>query len=394
MDSTITSSVSLVIQSSGVVLVGLLSFFMTRSIRRKFLDYWTIAWLCLSASLVSLLFGFKHTALQPVFYSLYLFLEYAFGFMFLAGCRNYARGVALNRRHAYLLIPGVIIAGAAPRLTGDFNVIFTPHAAIIAGLFAAAYLALAPRRRGLSSPGLRVMSFALMLLTLDFLHYVPIFAYSVISCSLPLSYLKYTSIYDLILEILLGFGSVMVVMEDVRHEVEAANRELTAARDRLEILARMDPLTEAFNRHAFCSLVEKNQDVVKGEVSGCAVVIDMDNLKPINDSLGHTAGDSAIRAVAGAIRAVIRPYDLLFRWGGDEFLILLFNLTESEVRMRVETLNTTLEQIRLRGSNSPPRIKVSVGVAPFSSMAGIEKAIEQADTNMYARKQIAKAHNP
>src|SRR5262249_26257186 len=157
-------------------------------------------------------------------------------------------------------------------------------------------------------------------------------------------------------------GSVMVVMEDVRHEVERANEELTAARDRLEIQAKMDPLTEAFNRHAFCSLVEKKQDVVKGSVSGCAVVIDMDNLKPINDSLGHSPGESAIRAVASAIRAVIRPYDLLFRWGGDEFLILLFNLTELEVRKRVEGLNTALEGMVFPGVSSPVNIKVSAGV--------------------------------
>ncbi len=392
--SSVTSSASLVIQSSGVVLVALLSFFLTRSIRRTFLDYWTIAWLCLSVSLGCLLIGFNRPSLQSFFYSSYLLLEYAFGFMFLTGCRNYANGARLNRRHLYLLIPAVVVAGAAPQLTRDFNVIFTPHAAIIAGLFATAYFVLAQRRRGAPSPGLRVMSFALILLTLDFLHYVPIFAYSVISGSLPLSYLKYTSIYDLILEILLGFGSVMVVMEDVRREVEAANRDLTAARDRLEILARMDPLTEAFNRHAFCSLVDRNEDAARSEVSGCAVVIDMDNLKPINDSLGHSAGDSAIRAVAGAIRSVIRSYDLLFRWGGDEFLILLFNLTGTEVRARIEGLNAALAGILLPGSRSPVRITVSFGIATFSSMKEIEQAIEHADTNMYAHKHVAKAHRP
>ncbi len=54
----------------------------------------------------------------------------------------------------------------------------------------------------------------------------------------------------------------------------------------------------------------------------------MDNLKAINDGLGHTAGDKAIREVAGAIRSVIRADDLLFRWGGDEFLVVLVGLPE------------------------------------------------------------------
>lgn len=388
--STLTSSSSLIIQCAGIVLVALLTFFMTRSIRRTFLDYWTIAWLCLSAALISLLLDFNRAGLQSVLYSAYMLLEYGFGFFFFAGCRNYVSGKRITARHIYLMTPVVVMAVAAPHLTNDVNKIFIPHAAIIALFFGAAYFTLGPRRRGSPSPGLKVMSFALILLSLDFLHYVPVFSYALIRGTPPLAYLKYTFIYDLIFEILLGFGSVMAVMEDLRYEVEGANRELTKARDSLEIQARMDPLTEAFNRHAFCSLVEQSGDVLKGMVSGCVAVIDMDNLKPINDSLGHGAGDSAIRVVARAIRSVIRPYDLLFRWGGDEFLVVLPNVTEAEALKRIGRLNEAIrEQTRIL--NPPVSITVSSGIAPFASMTDIKQAIELADTKMYARKHVSKA---
>src|SRR6202035_5112240 len=125
----------------------------------------------------------------------------------------------------------------------------------------AGLLALLPARRThKSSLGLRVMSVALTLLTLDFLHYVPVFGarQGIWGLRFPQTYLEYTSIVDLFLELLLGFGTVMVLMEAVSHEVEKANEELTAARDRLELLASRDPLTEALNRHAFHSLLDRS----------------------------------------------------------------------------------------------------------------------------------------
>jgi diguanylate cyclase (GGDEF)-like protein len=179
-------------------------------------------------------------------------------------------------------------------------------------------------------------------------------------------------------------------MDDSRHEVEAANRELRAARDRLEVLARMDPLTEALNRHAFYSLVENRPEAPSTGVCGCVVVVDIDDLKPINDSVGHTAGDSVIRAVAGSIRSIIRAGDLLFRWGGDEFLILLFGIAEEDARSRIDGLNHKLSVFLVPGTQEPIKISVSFGIAAFDKVSGIEAAIDTADAEMYASKQTRK----
>ena len=388
------SSVGLVIQCVGIGLMTLLSFCMMRSIHGASQRYWTVAWSCLSLSLSSLIVAFHVGPLKNHFYSLYFFGEYAFAAMFAAGCRYYATGTRLTRRQLPVLISLVALAAALPWLSDDFNDLFMVHALIMACLFATSLFALRhAHRQGKSSLGLTVMSVALLLLALDFLHYVPVFgardggAWGIV---VPASYLKYTSIFDLILETMLGFGTVMVLMEGVSREVEEANRELTAARERAELMARVDPLTEALNRHAFHSLLSRDGGEHES-MSGCVAIIDLDDLKAINDTHGHAAGDRAIRAVASAVRALIRADDLLFRWGGDEFLVLMLGMPEPKARLRLGSLGAGLAGIELNGAQAIAHLNVSHGLAHFETLGHLHHAIEDADRAMYKRKQARKA---
>jgi len=194
-----------------------------------------------------------------------------------------------------------------------------------------------------------------------------------------LAYLQHRWLYDLILETLLGFGLIMLVLETVAAELRDANLELARARDRLEVQARVDPLTEVFNRHAFYSLLETPE--AGRPHDGCAVVVDVDNLKRVNDWFGHAAGDATIRAAAKAVRAIVRPDDMLFRWGGDEFLVLVFGMTEAEARARMATLD------RVAAGGSPEVPALSWGVARFDTERAIGTAIERADDDMYAHRR-------
>jgi diguanylate cyclase (GGDEF)-like protein len=158
---------------------------------------------------------------------------------------------------------------------------------------------------------------------------------------------------------------------------------------RLEQLARKDPLTEALNRHAFYSLVHGRETNTGRASSGCVAVVDVNDLKKINDTSGHSAGDRAIRRVASAIRSLVRADDLLFRWGGDEFLIVVFGLPYDEVAQRFDSLNTLLMK-QFSGPINAVQLSVAVGVAPFDDHGLIQGAIEDADRAMYARKQERK----
>jgi diguanylate cyclase (GGDEF)-like protein len=390
------SVTGLAIQCVGILVIMSLSFFMTRSIKRTSLDYWTMAWVCLALALVSLSFAFRIKSGETLFFFLYYFHEYAYGLLFIAGCRHYARGKPIQREEYRWLPIALLFAATLAIYPVNYNHKYLPHFAVIAFLFWKAYQALAstPSQRR-KSPGLRVASLALILLAINFFHYIPVFTLVMYFDVKQLgAYLSFTSIIDMLLETLLGFGTVMLVMEDLRHEVEQTNRELMATRDRLEGLARIDPLTEVFNRHAFYSLTESKQHNPLAKVSGCVVVIDIDNLKPINDRLGHTAGDTAIREVATSLRSVIRAGDMLFRWGGDEFMILLFNTSKGSVHTRLSELIVELENKPMVYSSAPVPLMFSYGIASFSDMSEIEQAIDRADNEMYECKQSRKTGNP
>lgn len=385
-----SANVGLAIQCVGIVLLTLLSLSMRGSIKSASLTLWTGAWASLSLALITLFVGFHVAPGHKLFYALYFFGEYAFGLMFVGGCRFLANKVSMSRRSYSMLIPAAIIAAGLPFLSSDFNDLFMVQATIMAALFAASFIVLFPAiKRERSSLGLRVMAAALILLALDFLHDVPVFGArnGLWGVTVPAAYLQYTSIFDLILEILLGFGTMMVLLEGVRREFEAANLKLTQTHHKLELLASMDPLTEALNRHAFHSLLSRDQGGNESSSDGCVAVIDIDNLKPINDRFGHGVGDKAIRAVARAIRSLIRADDMVFRWGGDEFLVLMFRLRDEEASRRMSSLNDILQENGELWTGSRATIRVSAGVSGFNSLKELAEAIDHADQAMYDSRQ-------
>src|ERR1700674_2986713 len=131
-----SSSVGLAIQCVGIVLVSLLSMSMRDSIKSASLKYWTCAWSCLSLALLSLFAGFHFAPGHKLFYSVYFFGEYAFGLMFIGGCRYLAGGVTMTLRYYSLLIPAALLAIALPQFSADFNDLFMVQATLMAGLFA------------------------------------------------------------------------------------------------------------------------------------------------------------------------------------------------------------------------------------------------------------------
>lgn len=386
------SIIGLIIQFAGIFLLGTLFLFLANSLKSDALKYWKTAWLSLSFALLSLYVAFNFEAVSKLFLVLYYVGEYVFAYLLIAGCRNYAFDKKPSPKNWLLIVPAWIIALFLVYPVSDFNNVFNFHAFIMANAFAAAFLTLyAIREPDRKNTGLRVMKFALALLALDFYHYTLIFSLRQAGYDLPLpdNYLAYNSIIDLVLEIQLGFGMVIVLMERVRRETEETNRKLKEAHDSLEKLAHIDPLTTAFTRHAFYGFLRKN-GAEKTVVSGCVGVFDIDNLKPINDLHGHAVGDVAISTVAHAIRSLVRADDLIFRWGGDEFFVVMLGFDAEQAHLRMENLNLLLEDVKLFGLTEKVTIKVSFGFAVFDEINNLEKAVEIADIEMYKAKQQSK----
>lgn len=387
------SKIGLIIQFSGILLIAVLFVFLTHSLRSDALRYWRNAWLALAGALVCLSIAFNFDSLAKPFFVFYYLGEYAFAYLVIAGCRNYDDDVKIAARDWRLAVPAVAAALLLSFPIGDFNEVFNFHSLAMAAFFVIAYFALKPAASNQFRPsdlGWRVMKIALALLALDFFHYTIIF--SLRNTSYPQflgSYLSFNSIIDLVLEILFGFGMVIVLLERVRRETEEANGKLREANDKLENLAHVDPLTTAFTRHAFYGFLQK-KGADNAVVSGSVGVFDVDNLKPINDGYGHHAGDLAISRVAGAIRSLVRADDLLFRWGGDEFFVVMLGFDDAQARERMSRLNLLLEDVSLHGIEAPMTIGVSYGFAYFKEIGELEQAAKAADAEMYKAKQKRK----
>jgi diguanylate cyclase (GGDEF)-like protein len=383
------SIIGLIIQFAGIFLIGTLFVFLSNSLKSDALKYWKTAWLFLSLSLLCLYFASSFQPLTNLFLVLYYLGEYTFVYLLIAGCRNYAFDREPSRKSWFLLAPGLLVSLFLVFPISNFNNVFHLHSLILGTAFAVAFFILyAIRESHRKNTGLRIMKLALALLALNFYHYTLIFSLQQAGYELPLpnNYLAYNSIIDLVLEILLGFGMVIVLMERVRRDIEETNHKLKEAHDRLEKLAHIDPLTTAFTRHAFYGFLRKHGKET-GTISGCVGVFDIDNLKPINDLYGHAVGDIAISTVAHAIRSLVRADDLIFRWGGDEFFVVMLGFDAQQAQLRMENLNLLLEDVKLFGLTEKINIKVSFGFAVFNEINELEKAVEIADGEMYKAKQ-------
>lgn len=385
------SKVGILIQFSGISLIAILLIFLTKSLKSSALKYWKHAWLFLSLSLLSLYIAFSLEAFAKSFFALYYLGEYIFVYFLIAGCRNFSTGKKITNRSWLLLIPAALTAALVSFSIGDFNDAFNLHSFLLGIGFVIAFFSLkSPGKFSKDDFGWRAMRFALVLLALDFFHYTIIFSLRHTSYPQALGdYLAFNSVIDLVIEILLGFGMVIVLLERVRQDVEETNHKLKEAHDKLERLANVDPLTTAFTRHAFYSFLQKHSQE-NNSVSGCVGVFDIDNLKPINDRFGHAAGDVAISSVAHAIRSLVRADDLIFRWGGDEFFVVMLGFDMKLAIDRMCELNSNLKDMRLFGVPERLSISVSFGFADFADIINLENAIKQADAEMYRAKQQSK----
>jgi len=159
-------------------------------------------------------------------------------------------------------------------------------------------------------------------------------------------------------------------------------------------MTSFDALTGVYNRHFFDDQlpVEIERAMRSGSVVSM-LVIDIDNFKRVNDDLGHKKGDEALAAVAELIRRNLRKVDLPFRYGGEEFVILLPGTSEFESVHTGERLRRVISQYEgfRDGSGRPRRLTVCVGVSVFPDTAkSADELFTQADQAMYRAKQAGK----
>lgn len=165
-------------------------------------------------------------------------------------------------------------------------------------------------------------------------------------------------------------------------------REVDRLLDHLNHLARTDGLTGLFNHRAFQKRIRTEAARAEREEQPLALLmIDLDFFKRFNDEFGHPAGDELLKAVAQRLVDHVRPYDVVCRYGGEEFAVLMPGMDEADGSEAAERIRSTLadegvEELGIR----PGRVTLSVGVAEYDPEEWIPDWIERADRNLYQAK--------
>jgi diguanylate cyclase (GGDEF)-like protein len=171
---------------------------------------------------------------------------------------------------------------------------------------------------------------------------------------------------------------VFVVVGEV---IAARSRALGRANAELRRLAHTDPLTGLLDRRAFTTSAERLR--AGGETGVLVAFLDLDGFKPVNDRLGHAAGDALLQRIAAYLVSDVRSGDLVGRIGGDEFALLLRGTSATDEAAVVDRLRTAVAEA------SPPGVPVgaSVGLARLDDHPDVEAALRAADAAMYRAKR-------
>ena len=192
------------------------------------------------------------------------------------------------------------------------------------------------------------------------------------------------------------FGPGLDEMTQMRRLETAANlvKQAIEFNAQIETITSIDALTQIYNRHFYDTQV--SVEIERATRSGNEVtmlVIDIDDFKTVNDEFGHKKGDEALIAIAELIRKNLRKVDLPFRYGGEEFVILLPGTSEFESVHTAERLRRVIaEHFGFKDHLGAPRsLTVSVGVSVFPGTAATaDDLFNQADAAMYKAKEMGK----
>lgn len=170
--------------------------------------------------------------------------------------------------------------------------------------------------------------------------------------------------------------------------LERENNQLKARIAELERLVVCDTLTPLFNRRHFMEELDRwcwRTHRYGGEYG--LLFIDVDNLKTVNDTLGHQVGDMLLMTIAKGLLGAVRRSDLVARIGGDEFAILLDNIPEAELGGKAERIAKVIGKLSIDHAGVTLTPSVSAGFTPIEPGIKPSELLLRADRSMYAAKQ-------
>jgi diguanylate cyclase (GGDEF)-like protein len=193
-----------------------------------------------------------------------------------------------------------------------------------------------------------------------------------------------------------GFASLLLlaVMAVLARRLRVRNRMLSASNEQLRLQAEIDPLTGLANRHHLQAMMAERAGA---GLEGTLYLLDVDHFKRINDQCGHAGGDGVLVEIARRLRQTLRDDDLIVRWGGEEFLVLVRPLPQVEAEALAQRLLCALADAPVMHDGNEVPVSASIGFGQFPLRTATaqgelalhwERAIALVDIAMY----LAKAH--
>jgi diguanylate cyclase (GGDEF)-like protein len=193
--------------------------------------------------------------------------------------------------------------------------------------------------------------------------------------------------FNFISAAVLMLGMHFLIFEDLIEELRRLAASIEKSRDDLKSAATMDPLTGCYNRRFLYEIADHELEQHRRyELPLSLLYIDIDHFKAINDTRGHKTGDEVLVTLGAILREMTRQADFVFRWGGDEFLVLL-SATEPDARIKAGRIRQAFLESAIV-TRLPDGVDLSIGcVVVPPETTNLDPLIDQADREMYRRKR-------
>ena len=195
----------------------------------------------------------------------------------------------------------------------------------------------------------------------------------------------------MVLIVLSGCIALNLRIQRIRAKLQQQREALAQALEVNRELATRDELTGLLNRRAMLDLMalEHHRSLRSGRPLLLAQ-LDIDHFKPINDQHGHATGDRALQAFAGTVRACVRDTDVLARWGGEEFVLMLTDSSADQARGLLERIRQAVQALEIAHSAGSLQLTVSIGLAQHLPGDTVERTLERADQALYRAKALGR----
>lgn len=183
-------------------------------------------------------------------------------------------------------------------------------------------------------------------------------------------------------------AALVFIIYMYEHSLYEFHQQEMAAKQKLESLSRIDPLTGLYNRRAINDLlsveIKKSQ---RYQTPLSVIIFDLDNFKHVNDTHGHLKGDEVLKTTSNLMQDNLRETEILGRWGGEEFILICPQLTLSQAAQLAEKVRLLIAQQRF---DALGQVTASFGVTQFTTSLDLETLVAEADKALYQAKHNGK----